>query len=151
MTENLTEIEKRVINNLQGGFPVCARPFLQAASDLDMTEDALMQTIEDLLERNIISRFGPLFDIEKTGGAFCLCAISTAENDWQQTADILNSLAEVAHNYLRSHHYNLWFVLATETEQLMQQTISKIETLTGYSVLALPKEKEFFIGLHLEV
>ncbi len=151
MSLNFTETEKKVINQLQGGFPVCERPFLQAASELEMSEKALMQTIEDLLDRNIISRFGPLFDIEKTGGAFCLCAISTPENDWQPTADILNALPEVAHNYLRSHHYNLWFVLATETDELMQQTIKNIEILTGYDVLALPKEKEFYIGLHLEI
>lgn len=148
---DFTPLEKKIINQLQGGFPICERPFKEAAQKLGITEQQLMESIEDLLDRKIISRFGPLFDIEKTGGAFCLCAVSTEKDDWKQTAEQLNSLPEVAHNYLRNHDYNLWFVLATESKQLMQSTIKHIEELTKLKVLALPKEKEFFIGLHLEV
>ena len=146
-----TRLEKKVINQLQGNFPICERPFAKAAAQLKITEQQLMDCVQDLLERNIISRFGPLFDIEKSGGAFCLCAISTEKDNWEKTAEQLNELPEVAHNYLRNHDYNLWFVLATESKQRMQTTIKQIEELTGFSVLALPKEKEFFIGLQLEV
>ncbi len=146
-----TELEKKIINQLQGGFPISERPFADAAKSLDISEQQLMETIQDLLDRKVISRFGPLFDIEKSGGAFCLCAVSTEKDQWQETAQILNELPEVAHNYLRTHKYNLWFVLATETKELMSSIIKRIEELTQLPVLALPKEKEFFIGLHLEI
>ena len=148
---DLTDLEKLVINSLQGSFPVCAHPFAVAAAELDLDEATLIATIEDLQTRGIITRFGPLFDIQKAGGDFCLCAISTPVDQWESTAEHLNAMPEVAHNYLRNHQYNLWFVLATEKEEQIWSTIKQIEQDTGYPVLALPKEQEYFIGLHLEV
>lgn len=150
-TAELTSQEKLVINSLQGGFPVCARPFAKVASQIGMDEQLLIDIITSLKERNIISRFGPLFDIQKIGGNFCLCAISTPPDAWEKTAEQLNAMPEVAHNYLRSHEYNLWFVLATETAEQLADTVSKIEQETGYPVLALPKEKEYFVGLNFDV
>ena len=147
----LSDLEKRVVNALQGGFPVCVRPFAKAASRIGIDEQLLIDVIENLQERNIITRFGPLFDVQKMGGDFCLCAISTPPDRWQETADQLNALPEVAHNYLRRHEYNLWFVLATETAEQITEAITQIEQVTGYPVLRLPKEKEYFIGLHLRV
>ena len=150
-TAELTSKEKLVINSLQGGFPVCDRPFAKVASQIGMDEQSLIDLITSLKERNIISRFGPLFDIQKIGGNFCLCAIATPPNDWEKTAAQLNAMPEVAHNYLRSHEYNLWFVLAIETAKKLAETVAKIEQVTGYPVLALPKEKEYFVGLNFEV
>jgi DNA-binding Lrp family transcriptional regulator len=150
-TAELTGQEKLVINSLQGGFPVCARPFAKVASQIGMDEQSLIGIITSLKERNIISRFGPLFDIQKIGGNFCLCAISTPPDAWEETAEQLNEMPEVAHNYLRSHEYNLWFVLAIETAEQLADTVAKIEQETGYPVLALPKEKEYFVGLTFDV
>ncbi|MDK1023725.1 MAG: Lrp/AsnC family transcriptional regulator [Gammaproteobacteria bacterium] len=147
----LTDLERRVINGLQGGFPVCKHPFAVAAIQFGIDAQTLVDVIQGLQERNVITRFGPLFDIQKAGGDFCLCAISTPADAWQETADTLNAMPEVAHNYLRDHAYNLWFVLATETAAQIDASIAHIEASTGYPVLALPKEKEYFIGLYLEV
>ena len=150
-TERLSDLERAVINNLQGGFPVCERPFAVAAAELGIDEQTLLTVIESLKTRNVITRFGPLFDIQKSGGAFCLCAISTPADRWQISAEILNAMPEVAHNYLRNHIYNLWFVLATETAEEIDAAVTRIEAQTGFEVLVLPKEREYFIGLHLEV
>jgi len=150
-TTELSDLEKKVINDLQGGFPVCTHPFAEAASRIGIDEKLLIDVIDSLQKRNIITRFGPLFDIQKIGGNFCLCAISTPPDTWEKTAEQINALPEVAHNYLRKHEYNLWFVLATETEEQLADTISQIEQETGYPVLALPKEKEYFVGLNFKV
>ena len=57
---------------------------------------------------------------------------------------------EVAHNYARSHELNMWFVIATETPEQIQQTISAIEQQTGLTVYNMPKNKEYFVNLKLE-
>lgn len=152
----LTELERKVLNHLQGGFPVCQHPFAVAAGQLNIDEKNLIEIVKSLDERHIITRFGPLFDIQKAGGNFCLCAIAAPVDSWQLTADQLNALPEVAHNYLRrnldgSSKYNLWFVLATQSQQELNDVINRIAEITGFSVLVLPKEKEYFIGLHLEI
>ncbi len=147
----LTQIEKNIINQLQKAFPITQRPFKDAAESLQITEDDLIENIKNLMEKGIVTRFGPLFDIEKAGGKFCLCAVSVEENKWPEIAEKINAYPEVAHNYLRDHTYNLWFVLATETETKLSETLTLIEKNIGYPILALPKEREYFIGLHLEV
>lgn len=148
---NFTSLEKQLINHLQKEFPVCHRPFQKLSEQFKVSEQKIIAVIEQLLDKKVITRFGPLFDIEKLGGAFCLCAISVPEDKWQETAQIINNFEEVAHNYLRENIYNLWFVLATESEEALHKCIRKIEHATGYSVLTLPKLKEYFVGLYLEI
>jgi hypothetical protein len=57
----------------------------------------------------------------------------------------------VAHNYLRSHRFNLWFVLATASQAQVDRVIDRIEEATGHPVYAMPKLKEYFLDLRLPV
>ena len=66
-------------------------------------------------ELGVITRFGPFFDAEAMGGAFCLCAMAVPQERFDEVVTMVNAHREVAHNYERSHHLNMWFVLATET------------------------------------
>ena len=44
----------------------------------------------------------------------------------------------------------MWFVLATETPERIDQVIAEIERETGYPVYNMPKREEFFVGLRFE-
>ena len=141
--------DRRIIDALQGGFPVCERPFLAAAADLGLDEDALIARIDALLDDGTLTRFGPLFDAERLGGAFTLAAMQVPAADYDRVADTVNALPEVAHNYARDHDLNMWFVLGTATPEGIAAAIAKIEATTGLPVLAFPKEREFFVELKL--
>jgi len=142
--------DRRIIDALQGGFPVCERPFLAAATDLGLAEDELIARIDALLADGTLTRFGPLFDAEKLGGAFTLAAMQVPSADYERVAAAVNVLPEVAHNYARGHDLNMWFVLATETPEGIAAAIARIEAATGLSVYAFPKEREFFVELKLK-
>jgi DNA-binding Lrp family transcriptional regulator len=146
----LDATDRRVIDALHGGFPVCERPFLAAASRLSLTEDDLIARIDALLADGTLTRFGPLFDVEKLGGAFTLAAMQVPSADYERVAAAVNVLPEVAHNYARGHDLNMWFVLATETPEGIAAAIARIEAATGLSVYAFPKEREFFVELKLK-
>jgi DNA-binding Lrp family transcriptional regulator len=90
-----------------------------------------------------------MFDAERLGGAFTLCAMSVPAADFERVAARVNAHPEVAHNYERSHAYNMWFVLATGSPAEVQKTISLIEAETGHPVLNLPRESEYFVELKL--
>ena len=66
----MDEIERRIVNELQGGFPLCERPFAEAAARLAMSEGDLLSRLRDLLANNTLTRFGPLFDAERLGAPF---------------------------------------------------------------------------------
>ena len=143
-------LDRRVVNALQRGLPVCERPFLAVAAELGIAEEALLARIDALLADGTLTRFGPLFDAEKLGGAFTLAAMRVPAADFERVAAQVNAFPEVAHNYAREHALNLWFVLATETPEEIAATIARIENVTGLPVLAFPKEREYFVELRLE-
>lgn len=147
----MDSVDRSIVNTLQGGFPLCERPYLAAAQALGIGEDELIARIERLLTLGTLTRFGPLFQIERIGGAFSLCAMQVPAHDYERVAAIVNAFPEVAHNYARDHTYNMWFVLATAQPEQIDATIARIEAATGYSVLNLPKQREYFVGLNLNV
>jgi DNA-binding Lrp family transcriptional regulator len=143
-------VARRIVNALQVGFPVCERPFLAVATELGLAEDELIARIDALLADGTLTRFGPLFDAEKLGGAFTLAAMQVPAADFDRVAEEVNALPEVAHNYRRDHALNMWFVLGTETPDGIATAITTIEHSTGLPVYAFPKEREFFVHLKLK-
>lgn len=145
----LDAIDRRIINSLQGGFPLCDEPWGEAADGLDLDAGQLLERVARLRERGVLSRFGPLFQIERIGGRFLLAAMKVPEADYERVAELVNGFAAVAHNYRREHALNMWFVLATETPEGIPAAIAGIETATGLPVFAFPKEREYFVELKL--
>lgn len=147
----MDEIDRAIINRLQQSFPITDRPYLQAAEELGIEEDQLIQRLRSMLEQKQLSRFGPMYHAERLGGGLSLCAIRVPEPDFERVSEQVNSFPEVAHNYARDNEFSMWFVLATETPQRIASVIGEIEQLTGYQVYNMPKEQEFFVGLKFEV
>ena len=145
----LDAIDRRIIDALQGGFPVCERPFLAAATGLGIDEGVIISRIDALLANGTLTRFGPMFDAQRLGGAFTLAAMQVPAIDYERVAEQVNALPEVAHNYAREHDLNMWFVLGTDTPAGIAAAIAKIEAATGLPVYAFPKEREFFVELKL--
>jgi DNA-binding Lrp family transcriptional regulator len=146
----MDELDRAIVDRLQTGFPICERPFLDVAQALGTTEDELIARIDRLLRTGTLSRFGPLFQVERMGGALTLAAMSVPAAEFEHTAAAVNALPEVAHNYAREHSLNMWFVLATESAEATAKTVDRIEARTGLPVLTFPKEREFFVGLDLK-
>ena len=146
----LDDIDRRIINQLQDGFPISERPFADAARDLSIDETDLIDRIRHLRDIGAITRFGPFYDAAAMGGAFCLCAMEVPADQFDEIATLVNAHPEVAHNYERSHRLNMWFVLATETPEGIRRCARRIEKETGLRVLLFPKEHEFFIGFRVQ-
>jgi len=142
-------IDKALVDALQDGVPVTARPFAETARRLGVDEDELVDRLRALVDDGVLSRFGPMYDAEALGGAVTLCAVKVPEDNFERIAEQVNAFAEVAHNYQRDHALNMWFVIAAETPASRRQVIAEIETCTGLAVLDLPKQEEFYLGLRL--
>ena len=147
----MTGLERRVLNALQGGFPVSERPFADAAVAIGTDEATLVACIGGMLEGGLLTRFGPLYDAGRLGGAFTLCAMAVPAHEVERVAAVLNALPEVAHNYEREHRLNLWFVLATATPQGIAPMLRRIEAFCGYPVLDFPKQDEYRVELKFSV
>ena len=147
----MDEIDRKIVNNLQTGFPVSSRPYADAAKDIGISEDELISRIRNLLENKTLTRFGPLYRADRLGGDFSLVAMQVPELRFDEVTEVVNSYAEVAHNYQRDNKFNMWFVLATETHERIQQVCDEVSQQTGLKVYNMPKLEEYFIELKLSV
>ncbi len=147
----MDELDRQLINRLQHGLPLVRQPWQQVAEELHSHPSELLDRLYALLDDGVLTRFGPMFDIERLGGAFTLAALAVPEAQFDAVAEQLNALPQVAHNYRREHRWNMWFVLACATAQELADTLSRIEALTGLAVLNLPKEHTYHVGLYFPV
>jgi len=69
----------------------------------------------------------------------------------EEIAKIVNSYEAVNHNYQREHHYNLWFVLTAENQQVLAEVIDDIEQECGHAVMSLPMLEDFHIDLGFDI
>lgn len=147
----MDNLDKKIINHLQKGFPVSDTPYADVAQELGCDEATLLQRLQSLLEQKKLTRFGPMYHAERMGGAFSLVAMKIDEQDFERVTEQVNAFPEVAHNYQRDHEFNMWFVLATESRQRIDEVNAEIEQRTGYAVYNMPKLEEFYIGLELAI
>ena len=80
-------LDRRIINELQGGFPVCEQPYRTVAERLGCTESELITRIGCMLDDGLLTRFGPLFHAENMGGALSLCALHVPEERFEVVAE----------------------------------------------------------------
>ena len=144
-------VDARLIDRLHGGFPLVDRPFAALGAELALSEDEVLERLRALLASGVLTRFGPLFHIERAGGQFVLAALEVPQPRFDDVAALVNAHPEVAHNYRREHALNMWFVVAAESPELVRQVLAAIELETGLPVHAFPKEREYRVELHLPV
>jgi DNA-binding Lrp family transcriptional regulator len=139
----------RLIDHLHGGLPLSDRPFAEVGMALGMHEDEVLARLQRLLAQGVLTRFGPLYHIERAGGRFVLAALEVPEERFDEVAALVNAMPEVAHNYRREHAFNMWFVTATDSAAAASAVLARIEAQTRLPVHAFPKEREFFVELRL--
>lgn len=144
--EQLTELERRLLNEYQHGLPLSATPFADMAKNLGTSEAQVLRILEDLQGRGVISRVGPVFKPKRVGSS-TLAAIAVPPENLESVADYVSALEEVNHNYEREHRLNLWFVVTAGTQERVEEVLAEIESHTGHPVLNLPLLKHFHIDL----
>jgi DNA-binding Lrp family transcriptional regulator len=150
----LDETDKRLLNLLQGSFPLAPRPYAAVAKLAELSEDEAIARTKRLLDERIIREVTPIFDTRVLGYSSMLVAAKVdAEHPWR-AAKVINEHPGVSHNYLRDHDFNLWFTIATEPGSKLgvQGTLDVLADLTGaQSIRQLPTLRLFKIRMDLEM
>ena len=150
----LDERDKRLLNLMQGSFPIAPRPFQHVASQAEMTEEQAMARVRELIEHRIIRQVTPIFDTRALGYSSMLVAAKVdPDNPWR-AATVINEHPGVSHNYLRNHEFNIWFTIATEPDSPLglDRTLEVLGEIAGAeSIRQLPTLKLFKIRMDLEM
>lgn len=145
-----SQLERRLLNEYQRGVPLTPTPFADIARELGVYETTVIETLRRLETEGLISRVGAVFRPNRVG-ASTLAAMAVPAEDLERVAAIVNEFTEVNHNYEREHRYNLWFVVVAADAERLAAALEAIENRTGYPLLDLPLEQEFFIDLGFDL
>jgi DNA-binding Lrp family transcriptional regulator len=150
----LTELDKRLLNLMQGSFPIAPRPYQAVAAEAGVSESEVIARVRELIEERIIRQVTPIFDTRALGYSSMLVAAKVdPENPWR-AANVINAHPGVSHNYLRNHEFNIWFTIATEPDSPLglEGTLEVLGRLAGAeSIRQLPTLKLFKIRMDLEM
>jgi DNA-binding Lrp family transcriptional regulator len=150
----LDEMDRRVLNLMQGHFPIARRPYQHVAAQAGISEEEVLTRVGRLLEQRIIRQVTPIFDTRAFGYRSMLVAAKVdPENPWR-AANVINEHPGVSHNYLRNHEFNIWFTIATEPDSALglEGTLELLAKLAGAeSIRQLPTLKLFKIRMDLEM
>ncbi len=150
----LDDMDRRLLNLMQGRFPIAARPYQHVAAEAGIPESEVLSRVQRLVDERIIRQVTPIFDTRALGYSSMLVAAKVdPENPWR-AANIINEHPGVSHNYLRNHEFNIWFTIATEPDSPLglDATLERLGELAGAeSTRALPTLKLFKIRMDLEM
>ncbi len=146
----LDDVDRLLLNNLQGGFPVTHRPFAEVAESLGLDEDDVIARLRRMVDSGALSRFGTILNAPQLGGERTLAALRVPPERFEEVAAFVSGLDAVSHNYERTHAYNMWFVISSDDECDIERTLDEIERGTGLRAINLPTLEEFFVDIRFE-
>jgi DNA-binding Lrp family transcriptional regulator len=150
----LDDLDKKLLNLMQGSFPLEPRPYLRVAGLAGIDEEEALARVQRLIDERIIRQVTPIFDTRALGYSSMLVAAKVDPEHPHRAAQIINAHPGVSHNYLRNHDFNLWFTIATEPDSKLglDGTLEVLARETGAeSVRQLPTLKLFKIRMDLEM
>ncbi len=151
MTFELTEFQKKLCNRLQKGVPLCAQPFVGIAEDLNNTEGAVLQQMRDLVEAGVIRRVSASVNYRALGLSSTLVTAHVPAEQLTEVTAAVNRLPGVSHNYLRNHHFNLWFTLQARTPEQIRVALLDLQTRFGVDFHSLPVTRVFKLDVRFDV
>ncbi|MDR5659660.1 Lrp/AsnC family transcriptional regulator [Serpentinicella sp. ANB-PHB4] len=148
----MDEIDLHLLTIIQKGFPIDPQPYKILGNKLCISEDNVLSRIANLKSKGFIRRIGGVFDSKALGYTSTLCAMKVPEDKIEEVAEIINSLPEVTHNYLREHDYNLWFTLIAPSQEELYNLLTFIKNKTTiHRLINLPATNLFKINVHFDL
>jgi len=148
---SLTDFQKRLGNCLQEGLPLCSQPFARIAELLGSTEAEVLRQTRELKESGVIRRLSAFLNHRALGRASTLVTAHVPVDRIDRVAAAVNALAGVSHNYLREHHYNLWFTLQESTPARIVATLRDLREQLGIDFHDLPVTRVFKLDVRFDL
>lgn len=148
---DLDEIDKKILNLIQHGFPVSKRPFWEIGKAIGIDEQEAFKRIKTLKEKRIIRRIGPIIERKKIGYISVLCGLYADKGKIEEIAEAINRHAGVTHNYERDGELNLWFTITGKTEDEIENFLKSLEKMFSVKIYRFPERKVFKIKTYFPV
>jgi len=148
----MDDIDRRLLNMIQGELPLVDRPFRELGERLGIGEMEVIGRIARLKQRSLVRQISAVFDTRGLGYQSTLVAMQVEPRRIQEAAAVVSSHPGVSHNYERDHMFNLWFTLALPPSSSIPRTVERLADMAGAkATLLLPALKLFKIGVQFDM
>ena len=148
----LDELDKAILNEIQSHFPIVSRPYAEMGQRVGAPEAEVLSRVQAMCDAGVIRRIGANFTSRKLGYTSTLCAAQVPEDLLERFVEVVNRYPGVTHNYLRRHHFNVWFTLIAASPERLNQILQEISQATGVQeILSLPAHEIFKIKVDFPV
>lgn len=147
----LDAIDLEILDMLQNGFPLAVQPFRVMGDRLQIDEEQVISRIGAMKASGLIRRIGGIIDSRKMGFYSSLCAVAVPEARINETAELINALPGVTHNYLREHEMNMWFTLTMPSREQLEEKISELEFILGLKIISMPAQEVYKIKVAFDM
>ncbi len=141
----LDDLDRAILNEIQSNFPIVSRPYAEVGVRVGADEEQVLRRVRTLMESGVIRRLGANFTSRKLGYTSTLCAARVPPESLERFVEVVNRYPGVTHNYLRDHHFNVWFTLIAESPARLKQILAEISGASGVELLSLPAQEIFKI------
>jgi DNA-binding Lrp family transcriptional regulator len=132
----MTEMERRIIRELQHDLPIVAKPFAIVAAQLNISESELIAQIQSMLARGMIRKIGAVLRHRRVGfKANALCVWQVPQEKISAIGNLFAALAVVTHCYERQAHadwpYNLYTMVHALSKEECEEHIDAMRSASG--------------------
>ncbi len=146
----LTKFQKQLCNILQDSLPLSPDPFAKIAASINTPAETVLNEIKSLQNSGLIRRIAPIINYRALGFTATLVTAHIPENKIPHVAKAVNSINHVSHNYLRDHHYNLWFTLIAPSKTKINQTLTNLSADCDCTFHSLPALRTFKLNVRFD-
>ncbi len=145
----MDEIDKTLLKLMQDGIPIVSEPFRQIAEKLALTEDEVIERLENMVKEGAVRRFSASIGHRVIGiTANAMCTWNVPEERVEEVGAIMAGFPEVTHCYERPRYkdwkYNLFTMIHAYSREECEKIAKEISIATGIKDYAiLFSEKEF--------
>ncbi|MCC7493024.1 MAG: AsnC family transcriptional regulator [Fimbriimonadaceae bacterium] len=146
------ELDQRLLNELQTGFPLVDQPFAAVGERLGLAHDEVLRRVTELKAGKVLRQISAIFDSRRLGYRSSLVAMRFDPDDLEAGAAVINQHPGVSHNYKRNHAFNLWFTIAVPPSKTLDGEVAALAAKARpQQTWLLPTIKLFKIGVNLDM
>ncbi len=145
-----TEIEKRILMEVQYNLPLTEHPFVDLAENLGLNANEIIEKLKEFKQKGIIKRIGANLNYKafKNIGKAVLVAFACSEDDVLRIARIINESIDsisLKHNFLRNHErYKIWFTFKGRSKEELLRKVEELAKKCGVDdYLFLPSKRVY--------
>jgi siroheme decarboxylase len=129
--------QKKILKHLSSGLPICDEPYKELADQCGVDEQTLFAFIHELVDSNVISRFGMVIDPELVGYIENAIVVwDIPDEEVGQVGALLGLQEKISLCYRRQRQlpdwpYNLFTMLHGQTKQDVLAELNNIVKTNG--------------------